>query len=236
MPYGPDGSIPLDVPEGGLVLYPNEVPVSDWKRVIRDALEAASGPSSLTEFLRERKSLLVVVNDAARPTPTAKVLSLIRSDLKGVPHRLIVATGAHRSPTEEELETILGDLHTAERGNLIIHDARNPDEMVRTGTTSRGTEVLLNRAVLEADGILVIGSVEPHYFAGYTGGRKAFVPGLAAYSTIERNHSHAMSPDSLPLALEGNPVHDDMMDALTTIGEKPVFAIMTVLTGRGDIY
>jgi nickel-dependent lactate racemase len=100
--------------------------------------------------------------------------------------------------------------------------------MIEMGSTRNGTPILLNKRIFETDRIIATGSVEPHYFAGFTGGRKAFLPGIAAYRTIQANHKQALSPAARSLALEGNPVHEDMMDALPLI-TVPVFSFMTVL-------
>jgi nickel-dependent lactate racemase len=100
--------------------------------------------------------------------------------------------------------------------------------MVDLGKTRNGTPILLNKILFEADRIIATGSVEPHYHAGFTGGRKAFLPGTAAFATIQTNHALALSPKASALALEGNPVHEDMMDALGLI-KAPVFALMGVL-------
>lgn len=104
------------------------------------------------------------------------------------------------------------------------------------GRTRFGTEVHVNRHIVEADCLLIIGSVEPHYFAGYTGGRKSLIPGLAGYRTVEQNHRWALSPDSKPLCLEGNPVHDDLMEAIALLGEKKIFSVQVVLESEGRIY
>jgi nickel-dependent lactate racemase len=89
---------------------------------------------------------------------------------------------------------------------------------------------------VNAHKIVIIGSVEPHYFAGYTGGRKSFLPGIAAYRTIEQNHKLALKASAKALSLEGNPVHEDMEDAILTVKEKEVFSIMTVLDRNERIY
>ena len=102
--------------------------------------------------------------------------------------------------------------------------------MVFLGETSRGTRVVINQAIMMADRLLVIGSVEPHYFAGYTGGRKALLPGVAGYSSIVANHSLAMEPGAQPLALSGNPVHEDQEEALGLLLRPPIFSLMLVLT------
>ncbi len=107
--------------------------------------------------------------------------------------------------------------------------------MTYLGRTSRGTEVHLNRLVTDASSVVVIGSVEPHYFAGFTGGRKSFLPGVAAFETVRQNHSHALDPSSCFMALDGNPVHEDMLDALALLGDKPIFTIMTVIDGERSV-
>jgi len=139
-----------------------------------------------------------------------------------------VATGAHRGPTEQEYRQILGNSYEALRKLCVAHDARREEDTVDLGSTRNGTPILLNRRLFESDRIIATGSVEPHYFAGFTGGRKAFLPGVAAFRTIEANHKLALSPAARSLALEGNPVHEDMMDALPLI-KAPVFSLMTVL-------
>ncbi len=176
------------------------------------------------------------MNDHTRMTPTAKVLAHLGAALLDRDPTLIVATGIHRAPTEDELRRILGPSYDALRKRTVIHDARDAAQMVRVGTTSRGTEVSLNRRVVEADRVLVIGSVEPHYFAGFTGGRKSIVPGVAAHDTVEQNHALAMSPGSRALALDGNPVHEDMAEAAALLTRPAVFAIMTVLDHENRIH
>jgi len=84
--------------------------------------------------------------------------------------------------------------------------------------------------------LVIITSVEPHYFAGYTGGRKSFLPGVAAFKTIEQNHRLAMTPEAQALRLDGNPVHEDMMDAIKELRDMPIFAIQVVLDRHQQIY
>ncbi|MDR0554514.1 MAG: nickel-dependent lactate racemase [Treponema sp.] len=193
------------------------------------------GPS-LAEFLNRGgpgKRLLVIINDATRPTPTEAILSAMlpvieRADFGGDALSLLAATGAHRAPTEDEYRQILGRHYGELRERCVCHQARSEADMVDLGVTRNGAPILLNKRLFQADRIIVTGSVEPHYFAGFTGGRKAFLPGIAAYRTIEANHKQALSPNARSLALEGNPVHEDMMDVLPLI-KAPVFALMTVL-------
>jgi nickel-dependent lactate racemase len=228
IPYLKD-LIPIELPEGSLVVEPNDVEAaSDPAALVRDAAASPIEARPLSAFLAGPGKTLVIVNDATRPTPTRAVLDAIGDELESAGASFIVATGAHRAPTEEEYRQILGPHYDRFRPKTIAHNARDAASQVDLGKTRNGTPILLDKAVFEADRIVVTGSVEPHYFAGYTGGRKAFLPGVAGYATIEANHKLALSPRAVSLALDDNPVSQDMEDALRLV-PKPVFSIMTVL-------
>jgi nickel-dependent lactate racemase len=113
--------------------------------------------------------------------------------------------------------------------NIFFHDARAQATMVPLGTTSRGTPLAVNRRVVEAHKIVAISSVEPHYFAGYTGGRKSFFPGAASYATMEHNHRLALGEGVAPMTLEGNPVHEDLVEAMGALKEKEIYSLQVVL-------
>jgi nickel-dependent lactate racemase len=115
------------------------------------------------------------------------------------------------------------------------HDSRK-DKMVMLGKSKNGTDMWVNDIAVQADRLIIITSVEPHYFAGYTGGRKSFLPGVASYQTIEQNHRLAMRPEAKILALQGNPVHEDMMDALKVIRDKRIFSIQVVLDRHQRVF
>jgi nickel-dependent lactate racemase len=208
----------------------------DPARVLREAL--AQPGASLIEFLASATSpLLVVVNDATRPTPSAEVLREIRDDLEtwvsvlGRELSFVVATGTHRAALPEEILRIFGvDLARTHASRIFSHDAKAAEQMVTIGRTSRGTDVKVNRLLAQAGSVVLINSVEPHYFAGYTGGRKSLFPGLAAHETVWANHSLSMEPGSDSLILSGNPVHEDLEEALKLgIARKEVFSIQLVL-------
>lgn len=231
VPYLKD-LVPIDLPEGSIVVEPNDVEAAaDPKALARAAVERPIDSKPLSAFLAGPGKTLVIVNDATRPTPTRTVLDAIGDELEAAGASFIVATGAHRAPTEEEYHQILGPHYDRFRSRITAHVARDAASQVDLGKTRNGTPILLDKAVFEADRIIVTGSVEPHYFAGYTGGRKAFLPGVAGYATIEANHKHALSPRAVSLELDDNPVSQDMEDALRLI-PKPVFSIMTVLDKR----
>lgn len=236
-----DRFLPLDIPDESLlaVAEPNEVeaeepPAELVRRALAFPLTAAGGQgASLASFLDGARTALVIVNDATRPTPTSTMLDELLPAFaeKGIDRdgiTVLVATGAHRSPTEAEYRQILGSRYGELRPRCVAHDARADTDMVDLGSTRNGTPILLNRRLFESDRIIATGSVEPHYFAGFTGGRKAFLPGVASFRTIEANHRLALNRSACSLALAGNPVHEDMMDALPRIA-APVFALMTVL-------
>ncbi len=229
VPFG-EGKETVDVPDDaiGEIIFPNELPDNDEDDLLLKAIANPIGSKGLLEFLAGAKDVVVIVNDATRPTPTAKVIDHIFKHIDGLDFKIVVATGMHRAPTEEEYRFILGDRHDDLISRVSSHDSKN-SKMVNLGTTTRGTEVKLNEMVMEADRIIVIGSVEPHYFAGYTGGRKAFLPGVAAYETIEQNHKRALSMEAQALRLDGNPVHEDMEEAMTYLDLDRVFSIMVVL-------
>lgn len=229
VPYG-GGIEAVEVPDENLgeIVYQKDVKTDDRVQIILDAVKKPLGSPPLSKFLNGAKDLLVIVNDATRPTPTWRIITAILPFLLNKKTRFIVATGMHRAPTEEEYHYIFGDLWAAIKDDVHSHDSKN-DEMVFLGTSKNGTPIKINKMVADADRIIVVSSVEPHYFAGYTGGRKSFLPGVSAYETIEANHKLALSLDAQSLKLDGNPVAEDMDDAMRLLKHKKIFSIMTVL-------
>jgi nickel-dependent lactate racemase len=182
----------------------------------------------LASFVSKRRRLLVVINDHTRPTPTSDVLRNL--DLKEKEVTTIVACGAHRAPSQRELNELLGGPRPPYGGEVAVHDSRDPSQLKLIGRTSRGTELSFNKRLFDTDGIIVIGSVEPHYYAGFTGGRKFLLPALAGFRSIEMNHSLALDDRSTILRLEGNPVHEDFMEALDMFHRyDDIFSIQLVL-------
>ncbi|UCD13821.1 MAG: nickel-dependent lactate racemase, partial [Thermoplasmatales archaeon] len=236
IPYGEE-NVKVNVPEPFETLVPRKVTINDQDKLIGDALDNPIGFDSYDEFADKCDRLLVIINDATRPTPTSKILKYLLPVLSSHPDvKFLIATGVHRAPTEEEYRFIFGDTYEVFRRRVYAHDARNDNDMTFLGKSKNGTEMYINKLVPEYRNVLVIGSVEPHYFAGYTGGRKSFLPGVASYKTIEMNHKLALSDDACSLALKGNPVHEDMVDAMHVLRDLNVFSIQTVLTGDHKVY
>jgi nickel-dependent lactate racemase len=148
-------------------------------------------------------SVLVIINDATRPPPTPSKLSALlpcfeKAGISDANLMLLVATGAHRPVKEDELDQLLGPYKERLSPRLVSHEAKDEKSLARIGVTRNGTPILLNKLLFAYDRIVVTGSVEPHYFAGFTGGRKAFLPGIAGYETIVANHKLAVMTPPAP--------------------------------------
>jgi len=233
IPYaGEEVEVDVDDDKINAVLYPDEVEKKDEKEVVLEALKDPIDKPRFSDFIED--GTLFIVNDATRPTPTAKVIEVIEKEIKEYDVEFIVATGSHREPTEKEYEKIFGRLYSENKENIYHHDSKD-DEMIEIGITSRGTPVKFNKKVCEAKKIIAINTVEPHYFAGFTGGRKSFLPGVASYETITANHENALEEEAKTLNLEGNPIHEDMIEAFEMF-EGDVFALNMTLDGDGDIH
>ena len=235
--YGKDGIQKVDIPDENLIgiFYPKDVQCGPPDDTINASIDDPIGYDSLEEFLKGGEDIVFIVNDGTRPTPTAKVLDALskRMDLKKA--RYLIATGNHRDMTPEEYDFVFGKHYEYLKDRIICHNAKE-SECVYLGESKNGTPMEVNRIAVDADRLVIITSVEPHYFAGYTGGRKSFLPGVASFRTIEANHRMAMRKEAQALALEGNPVHEDMMDALEKVKGKMIFSIQIVMDRHQNIY
>jgi len=235
--YGKDGVQKVDIPDENLIgiFYPKDVECGAPDQVINASIDNPMGYDSLDQFLDGGKDIVFIVNDGTRPTPTAKVLDALskRMDLRKA--RYLIATGNHRDMTPEEYDFVFGKHYDELKDRIICHNAKQSD-CVFLGTSKNGTPMEVNKVAVNADRLVIITSVEPHYFAGYTGGRKSFLPGVASFKTIEANHKLAMKQEAQALALEGNPVHEDMMDALEQVKGKKIFSIQIVMDRHQNIY
>jgi nickel-dependent lactate racemase len=236
IPYGTE-QIKVEIFEPCEVLVPNKVSIKNQDKLIENALENPIGSESFLEFISKSNKLLIIVNDASRPTPTSKILKYIKPILSSqIDIKFLIATGVHRAPTDDEYRFIFGETYEFFKKKIYAHDSRKDEDMIYLGKSKNGTEMYINKLVPEYGNVLVIGSVEPHYFAGYTGGRKSFLPGVASYKTIEMNHKLALSDKACSLSLKGNPVNEDMVDAMNVLKDIRVFSIQTVLTSDHKLY
>lgn len=236
VPYGKE-KIKIDINAPCEILVPNKVRTKDENKTIENALNSPIGKEPFEKFVTHSDKLLVIVNDATRPTPTSKILECLHPLLSSHPNvKFLIATGVHRSPTKDEYRFIFGKTYDEYKDRIYVHDSRKDEDMEYLGKSKNGTKMYINKLVSETGNVLVVGSAEPHYFAGYTGGRKSFLPGVASYKTIEMNHKLALSDKACSLALKGNPVHEDMVDAMNVLNGINVFSIQTVLTSDHKLY
>jgi nickel-dependent lactate racemase len=238
VPYGKNEKLAVSLNDENVlgIVYPNKVAEQNETEILLRAVENPIQSKSFSTFLEDAKDILFIVNDGTRPTPTAKVLDIIYEQIKNKNIKFIIATGVHRAPSQEEYDFIFGKYFNIFKEKIHVHDSKKEEDMVHIGTSKNGTEMYVNRLGTQAHKIVIIGSVEPHYFGGYTGGRKSFLPGIASRKTIAQNHKHALKMEAQALALDNNPVHEDMIDALKTIADKEIFSIQTVLDGERRLY
>lgn len=171
----------------------------------------------------EGKRIGLILPDTTRPLPAKEILSEIYPKISDKNVTVFIGTGTHRNPTDEELKNYLGDFR--EKFKIVINDSKSSEKYQRIGFTERGTEVEILKKILVQDQIIAFTVVRPHYYAGFSGGRKIFIPGVSSYKTIQQNHRLVLDPDpkkgknpyAVLASLEKNPVHLDMMDVLKLI-------------------
>ncbi len=229
-------NIDVEIPNSTKIISPKDVKIKNQEEIINKSLENPINSKNLQSFISNMEKVLIIVNDGTRPTPTAKIMETIYPIIKEKKITIMVATGVHRIANDNEIKKILGNTYFDLKDNLISHEARKDEDLKYIGTSRNGTPLIINKAVLNNDGLIIIGSVEPHYFAGYTGGRKAIMPGVASYKSIEANHKKALDPRAKALNLVDNPVHLDMVDVLSLIKDVPMYSIMSVMDRNHNIY
>ena len=233
IPFG-QGSMNLAFEEGRRVEVVSPKATPPDSDAIRRSIVNPVDFKDFESFLSNRHRILVVVNDHTRSTPTAEALKDLH--LKGKEVTTIIASGSHRPPDAREIRTIVGGETPPYGGRVVVHNCRDASSLKRLGRTSRGTEVYVNSLLFSADGIIPVASVEPHYFAGFTGGRKFLLPALASFESIATNHCLAADEKARVLALEGNPVHEDFMEALGMFGRvDDIFSIQLVLNQKTQV-
>ena len=190
----------------------------DGRSIVKAAMENPIDSPRLRELARGRKNCVVIISDHTRPVPSRDILPNLFAELReGNPDidiTLLVATGFHRPTTRAELEAKLGR-EIASSVPIVIHDCRDPEANVRVGVLPSGVPCLIDRAAAEADLLVAEGFIEPHFFAGFSGGRKSVLPGICDQTTVLGNHCSRFidSGHSRTGILDGNPMHKDMIAA-----------------------
>ena len=239
MDYGRNGLL-LDVPDDADIFLVRETPVvADETATIREALRNPFQSAPLGSRVRKGMNILIVHTDVTRATPNDRLLPVIldkieRNGIRKEDITLMNAVGTHRPQTEQELRHMLGD-SIFENYTCCQHDAYDETQLISYGQNSQGHPVLLNRALKQADLTILTGFIEPHFFAGYSGGPKAILPGLAGAESIFANHSPAMisHPKAAFNNTEGNPIWEEMKEAALRV--ENTFLVNVTLNRTGEI-
>jgi nickel-dependent lactate racemase len=214
-----------------------EMPVPvDSINEIRKAINNPIGCRPFKENFKSGDTVAFIVNDSTRVANSTEFLPVMFNELNsmGIPDDkifIIFALGAHRPMTVEEMSHEVG-METASRVRLYCGDCLDKAQFTYFGETSFGTPVYFHNLVANADHIIATGSVLHHYLAGFGGGRKAMLPGVAYYETIRHNHSMIFDENSIMGKLKGNPVYDDQIEAVEMC--RPTFLVNVVLNGNMD--
>ncbi|MDP2998876.1 MAG: nickel-dependent lactate racemase, partial [Bryobacterales bacterium] len=235
MPFG-HGAVDVAL-EADLLLPRLDRPVADETAAVCEALDHPIGTPPLAGIVRPGEKIAVVVNDHTRLARTDLMLPPIVTALNraGIPDAAILivfALGNHRRPTDSERKQILGE-EMLGRLPTLDHDSRDQANLVTIGKTGFGNVVRINRQVWEADRIILTGEIIYHQIAGYSGGRKSLLPGVAGFQTISFNHRMVLDPGCRSGALDGNPAHQDMLEACRLV--EPDFLVNVVLTPSGEL-
>lgn len=191
------------------------------------ALENPIGSPRLRDIVKPGEKIAIITSDITRPMPTYKVMPALLDELAaaGVDFKdvtLVFALGSHRKQSPEEQKRLAGDVAY---GKINVVDS-DPDDCVHMGVTANGTPVDITRVVAEADRRIALGNIEFHYFAGYSGGYKAVMPGVSTPAAIQSNHKLMIRPESCAGRLEGNPVREDIEEAGRICGLDFILNVM----------
>jgi nickel-dependent lactate racemase len=215
--YGTDG-LAVELPDDStVVIEPVYLPPApDPAGVLARALRSPIGRPPLRDLVRPGQKIGISVCDITRAQPRRAMLEALFSEMPAVRSEdvsIFIATGTHRRNTDVEIERMLGH-EIAQTYRIVCHDARDGSALERVGETSTGVPIWMNRYWLAADFKITTGFVEPHFFAGFSGGPKMVAPGLAGLETVMHLHNvtRLAHPNATWGVIEGNPVHDDIRE------------------------
>ena len=186
--------------------------------LVRESIEHPIGSPRLRELAAGKRRITVIASDHTRPVPSRVIMPLMLEEIRaGNPSAeitILVATGLHRTTTREELVGKFGE-EIVSKERIVVHDCDDATNLVSLGRLPSGGNLSVNRLAVEADLLVSEGFIEPHFFAGFSGGRKIVLPGIASRETVMYNHNAGFiaSPNARTGVLEGNPIHTDMLFA-----------------------
>ena len=213
-------------------------PVADGETLVRRAMENPIGTPPLAELARGKQKVVIIASDHTRPVPSKVIIPQMLAEVRrGNPAAditILIATGCHRGTTRDELAAKFG-ADIVEHEKIYVHDCDDDAMLTDIGTLPSGGACIVNRIAAEADLLLAEGFIEPHFFAGYSGGRKSVLPGICSRTTVLANHCAEFidSPYARTGVIAGNPIHRDMVWAARRIGLA--YIVNVVINAEKDV-
>lgn len=198
--------------------------------LIREALEHPIGTPRLRELAKGKNKVVLVTSDHTRAVPSKLTLPILLEEIRsGNPDAditILIATGLHRATTEEEQRRMFGDA-IVDHEKIAINNAFDPTQFTHVCTLPSGADFNVNKLATECDLLITEGFIEPHFFAGFSGGRKSILPGICSQETVNENHSYKAisSPYANTGVLEHNPIHEDMVCAARAVNVQFIFNV-----------
>lgn len=247
--YGKD-TMHCSIPHENLI---GEINGNEWvnkgteKEVILDSLHHPINSARLKELVHKGETVSILVSDNTRLWQKMYFFlpyiidEILEGGVREEDITFIIANGAHRMPTKEEHEQIIGK-ELYKRFKVLQHDCNDQNNLVYLGTTTRGTPVKINKVAMESDHIILTGAIVYHFLCGWAGGKKSIIPGISSYETIIANHSLSLTdkiggdvtnPNVRCGNIINNPLNDDMIEVASFV--RPTFMFNVVIDSKGDI-
>jgi len=232
---------PFDANQGMHLLSP---PSSGFKRsesqegIVENALSKPIASENLAQLVENKSNIVIITSDHTRPVPSQITMPIILSEIrkknKSAKVTLLISTGMHRPMSEEEIQARFGK-DVLSQVTIVNHLAEKDEDMIYLGILPSGGELWINKLAVEADLLIAEGFIEPHFFAGYSGGRKSVLPGIASHKTVLFNHNSDFinSPYARTGILENNPIHKDMIWAAGQA--KLAYIVNVIINSKKEI-
>ncbi|MBU4438340.1 MAG: nickel-dependent lactate racemase [Firmicutes bacterium] len=242
LPYGKEKQL-LEIDEvnlnGMLVSQIEEYhPGKSQTELVSEAIQNPFGSEKLAQLAKGKQKIVIIASDHTRPVPSKIIMPLMLTEIRqGNPEAeiiILIATGFHRLTTREELVGKFGET-IVDTEKIVVHDSGDDSSLVKIGTLPSGGALIINRLAAEADLLVSEGFVEPHFFAGFSGGRKSVLPGIASRVSVLANHcgEFIAHPNARTGVIEGNPLHIDMLYAARTA--KLAFVVNVVINSEKEV-
>ena len=214
------------------------IPTASEIELVEKALQNPIGSAPLADLAKGKKNIVIIASDHTRPVPSKVIMPAMLCEIrKGNPDAnitILIATGCHRGTTQQELTDKFGEEIVAKE-HIYVHNCDEREKLVNIGTLPSGGQCEINTIAMNADLLVAEGFIEPHFFAGFSGGRKSVLPGVAGRATVLANHCSEFiaSPHARTGMLENNPIHEDMLWAAKQA--KLAFIVNVVLNENKEV-